>query len=135
LRYSQSSAVFAILQRLKPLIRKKAFREKDRAWVEPSLLAEIEYRAKSAEGNCGIRSSGASGRICNDRKRRPMVGVGHQWPSRIFGRSQLKQPTAVRSNQNADSLTFASSWTALWISIGRNAPRRNFPIKPILLGS
>jgi bifunctional non-homologous end joining protein LigD len=40
--------------RLKPLIRKtQPFAKKvaHRAvWVEPSLLAEIEYRAKSAEG-------------------------------------------------------------------------------------
>jgi bifunctional non-homologous end joining protein LigD len=46
--------------RLKPLIRKTQPYAKKSAlrgvWVEPSLLAEIEYRAKSAEGNCGIRS-------------------------------------------------------------------------------
>ena len=39
--------------RLKPLIRKTQPYEQDRArgiWVEPELLAEIEYRAKSAEG-------------------------------------------------------------------------------------
>jgi bifunctional non-homologous end joining protein LigD len=40
--------------RLKPLIRKTQAYSKKIAhqgiWVEPSLLAEIEYRAKSAEG-------------------------------------------------------------------------------------
>jgi bifunctional non-homologous end joining protein LigD len=40
--------------RLKPLIRKTQPYAKKTAhrgiWVEPSLLAEIEYRAKSAEG-------------------------------------------------------------------------------------
>jgi bifunctional non-homologous end joining protein LigD len=40
--------------RLKPLIRKTQPYAKKIAhrgiWVEPSLLAEIEYRAKSAEG-------------------------------------------------------------------------------------
>ncbi len=41
--------------RLKPLIRKTQPYSKRIAhrgiWVEPQLLAEIEYRAKSAEGN------------------------------------------------------------------------------------
>jgi bifunctional non-homologous end joining protein LigD len=41
--------------RLKPLIRKSLPCAKKIAhrgiWVEPSLLAEIEYRAKSAEGH------------------------------------------------------------------------------------
>jgi bifunctional non-homologous end joining protein LigD len=40
--------------RLKPLIREtQAYSQKiahQGIWVEPSLLAEIEYRAKSAEG-------------------------------------------------------------------------------------
>jgi bifunctional non-homologous end joining protein LigD len=40
--------------RLKPLIRKQQPYAKKTAhrgvWVEPSLLAEVEYRAKSAEG-------------------------------------------------------------------------------------
>jgi bifunctional non-homologous end joining protein LigD len=40
---------------LKPLIRRTQPYAKKIAhrgiWVEPSLLAEIEYRAKSAEGN------------------------------------------------------------------------------------
>jgi hypothetical protein len=31
-------------------------------WVEPELLAEIEYRAKSAEGKEGIRFSSDCGR-------------------------------------------------------------------------
>jgi bifunctional non-homologous end joining protein LigD len=42
------------LRRLKPLIRKTQPYMKRTArkgiWVEPELLAEIEYRAKSAEG-------------------------------------------------------------------------------------
>ncbi len=41
--------------RLKPIIRKTQPYAKKIThrgiWVEPSLLAEIEYRAKSAEGN------------------------------------------------------------------------------------
>ena len=41
-------------KRLKPLIRKTQPYAKKIAhrgiWVEPSLLAEVEYRAKSAEG-------------------------------------------------------------------------------------
>ena len=41
-------------RRLKPLIRREQPYAKKIAhrgvWVEPSLLAEIEYRAKSAEG-------------------------------------------------------------------------------------
>ena len=44
----------ALQTRLKPLIRKTQPYGKRIAhrgiWVEPSLLAEIEYRAKSAEG-------------------------------------------------------------------------------------
>ena len=47
--------------RLKPLIRKAQPYSRKIAhrgiWVEPELMAEIEYRAKSAEGKCGIRSS------------------------------------------------------------------------------
>jgi bifunctional non-homologous end joining protein LigD len=47
--------------RLKPLIRKTHLYVKNIAHrsvcVEPSSLAEIEYRAKSAEGKVGIRSS------------------------------------------------------------------------------
>jgi hypothetical protein len=43
-----------VFRRLKPLIRKTQPYGKHIAhrgiWVEPSLLAEIEYRAKSAEG-------------------------------------------------------------------------------------
>jgi ATP-dependent DNA ligase len=40
-------------------------------WVEPELLAEIEYRAKSAEGKMRhpfLR--GGCGRICNEGKGR-----------------------------------------------------------------
>jgi bifunctional non-homologous end joining protein LigD len=44
--------------RLKPLIRKTQPYAKKIAhrgiWVEPSLLAEIEYRAKSAEGKVPV---------------------------------------------------------------------------------
>jgi bifunctional non-homologous end joining protein LigD len=53
----------ALRARLTPLIREKQPYSKRIAhrgiWVEPKLLAEIEYRAKSAEGRCGIRSSRA----------------------------------------------------------------------------
>jgi hypothetical protein len=35
------------------------------SWVEPKLLAEIEYRAKSAEGKADTSSSRACGRICD----------------------------------------------------------------------
>ncbi len=71
--------------RLKPLIRKTQPYTKKIAhrgvWVEPSLLAEIEYRAKSAEGppreRCGIRSLRVCGRICDAQRRvRSVVGVG-----------------------------------------------------------
>jgi bifunctional non-homologous end joining protein LigD len=52
--------------RLKPLIRQTQPYSKKIAhrgvWVEPSLLAEIEYRAKSAEGMCAIHSLRAFGR-------------------------------------------------------------------------
>jgi bifunctional non-homologous end joining protein LigD len=51
-------------ERLEPLIRKSQPYAKKIAhkaiWVEPQLLAEIEYRAKS---DCGIRSLRASGTI------------------------------------------------------------------------
>jgi bifunctional non-homologous end joining protein LigD len=54
--------------RLKPLIRKTQPYAKKIAhrgvWVEPSLLAEIEYRAKSARARCVTRSSRVCGRIC-----------------------------------------------------------------------
>jgi bifunctional non-homologous end joining protein LigD len=54
--------------RLKPLIRKPYSKKIAHRgiWVEPSLLAEVEYRAKSAEGKVPV-SSKASGTICNDR--------------------------------------------------------------------
>jgi bifunctional non-homologous end joining protein LigD len=46
--------------RLTPLIRKTQPYSKRIThrgiWVEPELLAEIEYRAKSAEGRCAIHS-------------------------------------------------------------------------------
>ena len=48
------TSVAALRKRLKPLIRKTQPYARKIAhrgiWVEPSLLAEIEYRAKSAEG-------------------------------------------------------------------------------------
>jgi ATP dependent DNA ligase C terminal region len=53
--------------RLTPLIRKTQPYSKRIAhrgiWVEPELLAEIEYRAKSAEGKCGIRFLKACAKI------------------------------------------------------------------------
>ena len=58
--------------RLKPLIRKTQPYAKKIAhrgiWVEPSLLAEIEYRGKSAEAKCGTRSSWECGRIFPDER-------------------------------------------------------------------
>ena len=51
--FDKASAT-ALQKRLKPLIRKTQPYAKRIAhkgiWVEPKLLAEIEYRAKSAEG-------------------------------------------------------------------------------------
>jgi bifunctional non-homologous end joining protein LigD len=59
--------------RLKPLVRKTqpyARRIAHRGiWVEPSLLAEIEYRAKSAEGKVRHPFSRASARISDDQGR------------------------------------------------------------------
>jgi bifunctional non-homologous end joining protein LigD len=60
-------------RRLTPLIRKtqpyaKRISHKG-IWVEPELNAEIEYRAKSAEGRFAIPSSRACGRTCNGRFR------------------------------------------------------------------
>ena len=53
--------------RLKPLIRETQPYAKKIAhrgiWVEPSLLAEIEYQAKSVEGKVRHPFSRASGRI------------------------------------------------------------------------
>ena len=55
--------------RLKPLIRKTQPYAKKIAhrgvWVEPSVLAEIEYRAKSAEGKVRHPVSKESVRTCN----------------------------------------------------------------------
>lgn len=57
--------------RLKPLIRKTQPYSKKIAhhgiWVEPSLLAEVEYRAKSAEGKVRHPFFKASGRICDGK--------------------------------------------------------------------
>jgi bifunctional non-homologous end joining protein LigD len=53
--FDKSSTADLHIARLKPLIRKTQPYAKKIAhrgiWVEPSLLAEVEYRAKSAEGN------------------------------------------------------------------------------------
>jgi bifunctional non-homologous end joining protein LigD len=55
--------------RLKPLIRKTQPYAKKIAhrgvWVEPSLLAEIEYRAKSAEGKVRHPFFRVSARTCD----------------------------------------------------------------------
>jgi bifunctional non-homologous end joining protein LigD len=69
--------------RLKPLIQKTQPYAKKIAhqgiWVEPSLLAEVEYRAKSAEGKVRHHSSRASGRICNGKGCiRSLVGMGRE---------------------------------------------------------
>ena len=57
-------------KRLTPLIRKTQPYTKRIAhkgiWVEPELLAEIEYRAKSAEGKVRHPSSKACGRTCDE---------------------------------------------------------------------
>jgi bifunctional non-homologous end joining protein LigD len=57
--------------RLKPLIRKTQPYSKKIAhpglWVEPSLLAEIEYTGRNLRrARCAIRSSRASGRTCDE---------------------------------------------------------------------
>jgi bifunctional non-homologous end joining protein LigD len=60
--------------RLKPLIRRAQPYTKKIAhratWVEPTLLAEVEYRAKSAEGEVRHPVFKVCGRICNGSKRR-----------------------------------------------------------------
>ncbi len=48
-RFDKASAA-DLQKRLKPLIRKTQPYSKRIAHIEPKLLAEIEYRAKSAEG-------------------------------------------------------------------------------------
>jgi bifunctional non-homologous end joining protein LigD len=59
--------------RLRPLIRKTQPYAKKIAhrgvWVEPSLMAEIEYRQNRPKAKCVIRSSKASGRICDGERR------------------------------------------------------------------
>jgi hypothetical protein len=56
--------------RLKPLIRTTQPRAKKIAhrgiWVEPSLLAEIEYAPSPRRAKCGIRFSRASGRTSDE---------------------------------------------------------------------
>jgi len=71
----------ALRERLTPLIRKTQPYSKRIThrgiWVEPNLLAEIEYRAKSAEGKVRPRFSEVSGRTCDGEGRfRSVVGVG-----------------------------------------------------------
>jgi bifunctional non-homologous end joining protein LigD len=60
--------------RQRPLIRKNPALCQEIAhrgvWVEPSLLAEIEYRAKSDQVKCGTRFSKASGRTYDLRTAR-----------------------------------------------------------------
>jgi len=79
--------------RLKPLIRGTQPYAKKIAhrgiWVEPSLLAEIEYRAKSAEGKVrhpffkGIREDelGRGVDVGNCHRRRPSRGARRRLPS------------------------------------------------------
>ena len=78
--FDKSSAA-DLLKRLKPLIRKTQPYAKRIAhkgiWVEPKLLAEIEYRTKSAEGKVRHRSSRACGRI-SDGRLRPLLAAGEQ---------------------------------------------------------
>jgi ATP-dependent DNA ligase len=56
-------------KRLTPLVRKtQAFAKRvahKGIWVEPKLLAEIEYRAKSAEGRSGTRFSADCEKTCD----------------------------------------------------------------------
>jgi bifunctional non-homologous end joining protein LigD len=67
-------------RRLTPLIRKSQPYAKRIAhrgvWVEPKLLAEIEYRAKSAEGKCGIP---LSSRDCAKIYNRPAYSLFSIW--------------------------------------------------------
>lgn len=63
---STRSSAADLRKRLAPLVRKtqlyaKRIAHKD-IWVEPKLLAEIEYRVKSAEGKVRHRSSEDCGR-------------------------------------------------------------------------
>jgi hypothetical protein len=78
--FDKSSAA-DLQKRLKPLIRKMQPYAKRIAhkgiWVEPKLLAEIEYRAKSAEERSGTRSSRVCARIC-DGCLRSLLAVGGQ---------------------------------------------------------
>jgi ATP-dependent DNA ligase len=68
-------------KRLKPLIRRtqpyaKRIGHKG-IWVEPKLLAEIEYRASRPRERSGTRSSGACGRTC-DGCVRSLLAMGGQ---------------------------------------------------------
>jgi bifunctional non-homologous end joining protein LigD len=73
--FDKSSAA-DLQKRLKPLIRKTQPYTRRIAhkgiWLEPKLLAEIEYRAKERSGT---RSSKAYGRICDGRLR-PFLAMG-----------------------------------------------------------
>jgi bifunctional non-homologous end joining protein LigD len=64
--FDQASAA-DLRARLTPLIRKTQPYTKRIAhkgiWVEPELMAEIEYRAKSAEARCAMHSSRVCGKI------------------------------------------------------------------------
>jgi bifunctional non-homologous end joining protein LigD len=70
-------------KRLTPLIRKTQPYAKKIAhkaiWVEPQLLAEIEYRASPPRARCGTPSSGACGRTF-DGCLRPVLAMGGQAP-------------------------------------------------------
>jgi bifunctional non-homologous end joining protein LigD len=82
--------------RLTPLIRKTQPYAKRIAhkgiWVEPQVMAEIEYRAKSAEGS-GILSLKASGRIIRDDR----SGVTPQ-----SGRRRAKRPHQLHRTRSPE---------------------------------
>lgn len=67
--------------RLKPLTRKTQPYAKKVAhrgiWVEPNLLAEIEYRAKSAEGKLRHLFFKGLGEVCDGRFR-PLLARGKE---------------------------------------------------------
>jgi ATP-dependent DNA ligase len=68
-RYKHGASAAELRRRLEPLVRKTQPYAKRVAhkgiWVAPKLLAEIEYRAKSAEGKVGTRFSRAYGKTCS----------------------------------------------------------------------
>ena len=87
-----------LIRRTQPYSKKIAYRG---IWVEPELLAEIEYRAKSGlRARCGIRSSKVCGKTCHNGVRalrrlpldlrgpsRPAMGSGARVRLRCAGRS------------------------------------------------